>query len=289
MTTGGGIPAFARGLCDDAAVFPPGLMPLPDAVPGHFRHESSGYAAMIGPLVVAASELPHLGIVLGTGRTLDIAVTAPAGPDQLGPALATAAGLPVRLRALEVAMPPVLSPREFFAELEAVRAKAGDATIFVEIPRDDRRREVIETCGSAGYQAKFRTGGVRAGLYPGEAELAEAIRTALGAGIAFKATAGLHHAVRNTDPETGFEQHGFLNLLLATDAALRDEPVEPRLAERDDVAVAQWVAGLGAERVDRVRERFLSFGTCDIIGPLTELIALDLVPAEVQHDEGATS
>jgi len=31
--------------------------------------------------------------------------------------------------------------------------------------------------------------------------------------VLFKSTAGLHHAPRNADPPTGFEQHGFRNLL----------------------------------------------------------------------------
>jgi hypothetical protein len=34
-----------------------------------------------------------------------------------------------------------------------------------------------------------------------------AIAAVVAAGVSFKPTAGLHHALRNTDPETGFEQH----------------------------------------------------------------------------------
>jgi hypothetical protein len=53
--------------------------------------------------------------------------------------------------------------------------------VFVETPRDERVPEITGMCAAAGFQATFRT-------------------------------AGLHHAVRNADPATGFEQHGFLNL-----------------------------------------------------------------------------
>ncbi len=161
---------------------------------------------------------------------------------------------------------------------------AADVAVFVEVPRDGRRAEVIATCASTGYQAKFRTGGVRAELYPGEAELANAIRAVVDAQVPFKATAGLHHAIRNTDPTTGFEQHGYLNLLLATDAALDfadESEIAALLAERDAHKIAERVANLDGSRVAAARERFLSFGTCSIIEPLTELVDLGLVPAAV--------
>jgi hypothetical protein len=66
---------------------------------------------------------------------------------------------------------------------------------------------------STRYQAKFRTGWTSAEQYPDEAELASAIKAVVDAGVPFKATADLHHAVRSIDPETGLEQHGVLNLL----------------------------------------------------------------------------
>ena len=72
----------------------------------------------------------------------------------------------------------------------------------------------------AGLRLKFRTGGLTADAFPSAAELAACIDAALDRETPFKCTAGLHHAVRHTDPETGFEHHGFLNVLLATRVAL---------------------------------------------------------------------
>jgi hypothetical protein len=241
---------------------------------------------MVGPLVVAAPALADLGALLDADDRLRLAVTVPAGPEQVAAVLSGAGALPADLRALEVVVPAGTTPSAFFTALDRACAGVGvgDATVFVEVPRDERRSEIIATLPATRYQAKFRTGGVRADLHPDEAELAAAIKAVVDAGVPFKATAGLHHAVRNTDPETGFEQHGFLNLLLAVDAALRggDEAgLAAALAERDSAAVAARVAGLDDARAEAARARFLSFGTCSITDPLTELVSLGLLPASI--------
>ena len=153
--------------------------------------------------------------------------------------------------------------------------------VFVEIPRDERRPEIIAALPGTRYKAKFRTGGVKAELYPDEAELAAAIKAVVDARVPYKATAGLHHAIRNTDPQTGFEQHGFLNLLLATEAALNgaeEAELIRRLADRDGAAIAERVAALDPDQVTAVRAAFRSFGTCSISDPLTELVELGLLP-----------
>ncbi|UJW30508.1 hypothetical protein L3Q67_35725 [Saccharothrix sp. AJ9571] len=272
------IPAVVSHLCDDAAVFPPGLAPLPDAVRAYRERAEAWYVELVGPLVLSAAELPKLGPLLpDDGSRLPLSVTLPEGPAGLPDALATAARLPVEVRSVEVAVPGELSTSEFLSRLDGV----PELDVYVEVPRDDRRPEILD--GIAGrYRAKFRTGGVRAEMYPGEAELAAAITAVVKAGVPFKATAGLHHAVRNTDPETGFEQHGFLNVLLATDSVLDGGSTEDAaaiLAGRDGAKIAGTLAALGPERIAAARAAFTSFGTCSITDPLTELVELGLVTA----------
>ncbi|HKS48062.1 MAG TPA: hypothetical protein VJT49_23715 [Amycolatopsis sp.] len=269
------IPELFKGLLDDAAVFPPGLMPLPEAVAAHERHLASPYADIIGPLVLAAPALAELGSV-----EFALAVTAPAGPTQLPEVFARAGN---RLAALEIAVPEGMSLAEFFTAVGGL-----EAPVFVEIPRDERRAEVIETCVKTGHHAKFRTGGVTSGMFPEEAELAAAIGATVRAGVAFKATAGLHHAIRNTDPVTGFEQHGYLNVLVATEAALAgagDAELAAVLANRDAAEIAARTSTVDPA----TREWFRSFGTCSIVEPLTELAGLGLVPAAVAAGEGVTA
>lgn len=226
------------------------------------------------------------------GGQLRLALTFPGGPVRVAEALEACAALPVSLAALEIAVPEGVEPGELLAALDTAIPEAAEAAgleVFVEIPRDTRRDPLLAALAGTRYQAKFRTGGVRAELYPDEAELAAAVLAAVEAGVPFKATAGLHHALRNTDPETGFEQHGFLNLLLAADAAGRAteeaaadragavETIRDLLAERDGAVVAGRVRELGPERTAAARARFTSFGTCSVTDPLTELAGLGLL------------
>ena len=252
-------PASLLGLLDDAAIFPPGNAPLAQAVADHAAHLRSPYAGAVGPLVVRAADLADVG---------DVEVAVVAGLDGVHTAVAAAGS---RLRSLEVALPPSAAA----GEVRSLASRGVD--VCVEVPRDDRAEAVLAELAVAGLRAKFRTGGPRADLYPSESELAAGITTAVAFGVPFKATAGLHHAVRRTDPGTGFEEHGFLNLLVATGRALDGataSDVEAELAARDEAAVATAVLALGPA----VRDAFRSFGTCSISEPLADLARLDLLP-----------
>ena len=284
------VPARLAGLVDDAAIFPPGSAPLPAAVAAHLRHRSTPHADIVGPLVLSTAALAELPAVLTAypGASLEVSVTVPT-PDALGTVASRACALPgVRLVALEVAVPADASAADVVPAIDAALADAPchGVQVYVEVPRDPRRAELLPALAGSTHRAKFRTGGVEAHLYPDVAELAAAIARAIELRLPFKATAGIHHAIRNTDPQTGFAQHGFLNVLLATEAALRGEPaasLERLLAERDGPHLAAAFAALPDDAAAATRAAFVSFGSCSVTDPLSDLIDLGLVPA----DQGA--
>lgn len=271
-------------LCDDAAVFPPGNMPLEQAVPAYVRHTTAAHAALVGPFVLAAKDLGQLAELTGDlpEASLDLALTAPL--PKVADAVEAAGAIPaVRVVALEVALPEGTLPTEVVPALGAALTGRTGIAVSVEAPRDERRDGLLEVLSGGPFAAKFRTGGVRAELYPDEEELAASVLGAVRMQVPFKATAGLHHAIRHTDPETGFEQHGFLNLLTATDAALRgaEEPeLVELLAERDHETVAHRAGDLDPA----VREAFRSFGTCSITDPATELADLGILDPDATKD-----
>ena len=93
----------------------------------------------------------------------------------------------------------------------------------------------------------------------------------------FKATAGLHHAVRSNG------EHGFLNLLAAVIFEGREEAA---LAETDSNAFALDANGfswhgqsVGASELVRARhELFHSIGSCSFFEPVEELHAFGMLP-----------
>ena len=123
----------------------------------------------------------------------------------------------------------------------------------------------------AGLRLKFRTGGVTADAFPSVAELASSIDAALDRETPFKCTAGLHDAVRHTDPETGFEHHGFLNVLLATRTALDGGDVEAALSSTEPATQLP-----APEACASARRWFTSFGSCSVLDVHEDLVDLDL-------------
>ena len=251
---------------DDAAIFPPGNAPMADAVREHVAALDSPIGRHLGPFVCSASRLVGLGEAMtGLGvDQLDLALVAPAG--SAAGAIDIVDGDPrLRLRAVEI---------------------SGDDSDAPAVPAGTRL--VVERPVQGpfnlpdGAVLKLRTGGEKSDDFPDEAALAAALRTALDQGLDVKLTAGLHNAVRHTDPETGFEHHGFLNVILAVHEALSGPgDLTDVLGEQDGSALAAAVADLDESERALIRSRFLSFGTCSIGEPMDDLRALDLLQETV--------
>ena len=266
-------------LVDDAAIFPPGCAALPDAVRDHVAHLAADHADLVGPFVVDVARWAELSSLAPAGLRTSVVVPA---PSDLPVVLARAAAGSLRLVAVEVALAPGAPPAEQVAEVAA--AVPPGVTAFIEAPRpgDPGWPAVSAAVVAHGLRLKFRTGGTVAAAFPTEAEVARWIVDAVQAGAPFKCTAGLHNAVRHTDPTTGFEHHGYLNVLVATARALAGagtDAVTEVIGRRDAPSLAVDVRSLTDAEVAATRAAFLSYGSCSIAEPLEDLTDLTLLDA----------
>ncbi|MEU4233237.1 hypothetical protein AB0F17_53885 [Nonomuraea sp. NPDC026600] len=276
------IPLSFRGLVDDAAIFPPGLAPLPAAVADHAQHMRSEHANLVGPLVVSAKDLPSV-VALVTPSLypdgLDLSVVVP-DPEAIVPVVShTSVGL-LNLMAIEVKLDPKRSLPEQ-VRVAAEKRPSGVA-VYVEAPRPGHAEwpATAQAIARHGARFKFRTGGTEASAFPADLEVATWIQTAVALDVPFKCTAGLHNAIRHTGGSTGFEHHGYLNILLATLRASRGAKLEDLVdvvAQRDPGAIAGEVKAAFPPDLLAARERFVSYGSCSIMEPLGDLADLGLL------------
>ena len=280
------------GLVDDAAIFPPGNAALADAVPAHAWHVASPYGFVVGPFVCSDRALPDLSRLLDAQppeRPLPLTLVVVGGAGAIEPALTWAGHDPyLDVRAVESALRDEDDLAHNAARVVTVfdLALPDGVDAYVELPRLTGPEptagwlRAADTVAEAGHRLKFRTGGASPEAHPGEAELATVINAALDRETAFKCTAGLHHGVRLTAGDTGFEQHGFGNVLLATGALLDGagrDAAAGLLADRDTDAVGEWLRSLDETAAARIRGWFRSFGSCSIDEPVADLVGWRLL------------
>lgn len=262
------------GFFDDASLFPPAELPLPEAVAAHRAHRGAWYAPLVGAFVCPWPRV----LELPDDSPTRVSLTLPGGPGDLPRALTALGERPdISLTAVEVMLPDGMTPRQ--ALLMFDDHLPPDLTGYLEVPRDDRQTAVLDALAVTRYRAKFRTGGLAPQSHPSEWELADAVRAAVTRHVPFKCTAGLHHAIRHTDGQ--LEQHGFLNILLAVDLARHGADVmavAAVLASRSGEAIAHEVARVAATgRLADARALVCAIGTCSISDPIGDLVALDLL------------
>ena len=270
--------ALFTGLFDDAALFPPGDAPMTAAVLSH-QALQAGLGEFAGPFVVPAARLDELSASLGDGPPIRLSLIA-AATDLPSAAARVADDARLVLAGLEV--PVTADPGAARTAVRAVQEVLPTGVpSAIEVPRSAARDDVLDVLAGTGIRAKLRTGGLEASQFPSPAELAASLSACIQRGIAFKCTAGLHHAVRHTDGGTGLTHHGFINVMVAV-SALTDggsaETAAERLSRTDAGHLTAALKTWSPQRVARVRAAFTSFGTCSVLEPVEDLVGLGLLP-----------
>ncbi len=176
----------------------------------------------------------------------------------------------------------------------ALDVMPDDLFPFVEIPIDQDVRGILAVLAGSEAAAKIRTGGVQPELYPGVGAVSAFISSAAAAGVPFKATAGMHHPLPTDHPSLPVRQLGFLNVFLASAAAMAHEldaaEIETML-DIDDVSAFRWTddaATLGdvtvsADDIEEARLSFaISYGSCSVDEPWEELESLGLLAPDTK-------
>ena len=272
------VPTLFSGLVDDASLLPPSFISLPDAAVKHDEHRAAWFAGLLGPLLVPASAI---GAELPAGKLPvalvgDVPVSAvPAAVEKLraSGAMVIHVEAPVARRGED--------PQPGLAELRALAGHDEDLEVYAEIPLSWGLLAGLDTV--AGRRAeglriapKFRVGGLAAELFPTPVELAAVICACRDRDLPFRLAAGLRHALRHTDPETGFTHHGFLNVLVASAAASEGAEVA-EVAELLGATHPVPLVEPARSRRDRPRPLWAGFGASTILEPVTELIRLGLI------------
>jgi hypothetical protein len=281
--------ALLEGIVDYAGLFPPAGLDMQSAVRNYASYRADPASWMLGRFVVPVARLDEFRAAraLVDDRTDPWLLSALLGGDSASDI--------ERVREFNA------SQREQ-AVIDSVEGRFGDPDeiehaaesvgheleLFAELPLDRDPAPLVAAVKRSGIKAKMRTGGVVASAVPSAASVVRFMRACLDAGVAFKATAGLHHPLRavyrltyDDGGPTGL-MFGYLNVFLAAaflaqgmndDAAARllDERDASSFLFRDDTV--SWNGfTLNASQLRQARERVaVAFGSCSFREPVDEL------------------
>jgi hypothetical protein len=293
VTVPAAVATLLEGLVDYAGLFPPAALEMEQAVARYARYRHAADHAMLGRFVLPAARLDAFVAAVDGLRhraptprdPWGCAVLASSADAPAITAVAARVGGCLRLDVIEAKASDV-------SEIEAIAAAFGPTvTVYVEVSAATDPASLIAALARHGLRAKLRTGGVTADAFPTPAEVLRFLVACHASGVAFKATAGLHHPLRGEYPLTYAPEspratmYGFLNVFLAAAflrAGVGAEAVAPLLEERDATAIRADADGITwrgwrlslAALADVRRTGAASFGSCSFEEPSHEIAAL---------------
>src|SRR6188768_1327030 len=286
--------ALMAGAVDYAGLFPPAQLPLADALAEYRRALAGADAWMLGRFIVPAVQLPALADAVvrdahdGGGWTVSAIVREHMDEDAAAVQAFNqrAAHLHVRVDTIEC------RPSSSASITWLAKTFSPAFTVHVEVGVGPTAPDDLRVVARHQLRAKVRTGGLAPDAFPAPASLVAFIESARDAGVPFKATAGLHHAMRGAYPlsdEIGAQSatmHGFVNVMLATAtvgerfatttaAALLTRTDRSALVF-DDERVRWGDVELSIDAIVRMREaQCVSFGSCSFREPADEYRRFD--------------
>lgn len=270
-------------LIDYAGLYPPASLDMRSAVRNYLVYRDQPHAWMLGRFIADVSKLDELREAAADALpSIPLSVIAPVDFD--GGMLAQRRDEGFRIEAIEIKCDEPLN-------IARVRERIGEELeCYFEIPLQQACTGAIDVLGAVNARAKLRMGGVVAEAFPPAAAVVERLETMADRGVAFKATAGLHHPLRAEhrltyagDSPSGV-MHGFVNLLCAA-AVLRfggSRAEAARILEERDAnafnvtrdAISVHGHTWDGSALGTVREFFVGFGSCSFTEPTRELEAM---------------
>ena len=290
---------LTAGLVDYAGLFPPAGLPMRAALENYTSYFNGSDAPSLGRFIVPVERIDEMevaasGLFPPTSDARPWKVSVLVGAD-LESALARVQAFNAEHQSADAneAIVDALEIRiDLLDELAASEVfRTHSLSVFVELPLGDDLENGIAAIRETGVFAKVRTGGVTPSAFPGAADIVRFLRECCKAGVAFKATAGLHHPLRapyrlTYQKGSGIAtMFGFLNVFLgaalmwggADDATVRRliEETEQDSFSVSDNAITWRDELIAAGTIQQTRRYFAtSFGSCSFREPVDELCAL---------------
>ena len=283
--------ALLAGVIDYAGLFPPAGLSMSDAAAEYHAARTSAQAWMLGRFVVPAARLRELAEArpahpLDTQWRVSAIVRDNSSED-----LASVAAFNAAAPRLHAHVDTIEAKPQLLEGVDWLAAHAAGLEVYVEVAPGPDVDRWLERVAARGLRAKVRTGGLTAEAFPTPAALAAFLAAAFRHRVPFKATAGLHHAVRGIyrltydDGAQHASMYGYLNVLLATAAlrAGRPQGVAEALLQRTDTSALVFTddaVSWGAQQFplstvhDTRQHHLVSVGSCSFREPVDEFDAL---------------
>jgi hypothetical protein len=277
------IDSLLAGLLDYAGLYPPASLDMRSAVENYLAYKRGKHAHALGRFIIDVHRIDELRAVAGnrlrdmklSGIVSSQSISAHSSMDPVS--ALTNVSVPVEAVELKAAST---------AEIQRI-AEAPHIETYIEIPMGATSSALLEIFAAAGARVKLRMGGVVAEAFPSSSAVAEMLAALHRHGLAFKATAGLHHPLRSRHPFTCAPDsptgtmHGFLNLFCAAALIHFGGNIAEATAILDDEDPGAWRLApdmitwrsrtWSAEHIAEVRKQFVGIGSCSFEEPIGEL------------------